>query len=377
MRYNVIHRSLRSALVVGTVTLLSGCAVGLDRLPLPAPEASGDSYRLTAVFSNALNLPANAKVKLSGADIGEVDSIQAQDFTARVNMRIRSDVPLHAGATAELRSATLLGDEFVQIKPDPRQTSGSSLLRNGDLIPLTSTAAAPTVEELLNSMALLVNGGAIRNLVTILNGAGHAVGGRGEKVGALLQQSRSLLSRMTARSGQLDAALRRTSELAASMSARRDTLEESLTVGAPALGVIADNASRIADLADDVARITRQLSRFPSVQGTDSRSMVADMNRVASVFNDISVDPELSLMPLNRLIGVLMHSMNGTAFHGSLILSKLALVPWPDKNYPGDAGFHWPDGTDWHQMVGSLRYEWNILLDRIYGAQRWNPAAPR
>ena len=377
MRFRAIRGWLRCAVSVGVSTLLAGCATGLDTLPLPAPEAGGQSYALTAVFSNALNLPAKAKVKLNGADIGEVDSIWAENFTAHVKLRIRADVPLRVGSSAELRSATLLGDVFVQIRPDPQQAPDTPLLRNGDTIPLESTAAAPTVEELLNSMALLVNGGAVRYLVSVLNGAGQAVGGRGEKVSMLLQRSRSLLSRMTARSKQLDTALRRTAELAATMSARRDTLNESLTAGAPAMAVIADNTARLADLADGVARITRQLSRFPSIEGTDTRSVVADINHLAAVFNDISVDPDLSLMPFNRLIGLWMHATNSTSGHADVAIAKLALVPWPDKNYPGDPGFHGPDGTDWHLMVGSLRYEWNLLLDKIYGAQRWNPAAPQ
>lgn len=74
--------------------------------------------------------------------------------------------------------------------------------------------------------------------------------------------------------------------------------------------------------------------------------------------------------PFNRLIGVLMHSLNSTAIHGVGNIEKLTLVPWPDLNYPGDPGFHWSDGTDWHLMIGSIRYEWNLLLDKIYGAQR-------
>ncbi|OCB46198.1 mammalian cell entry protein [Mycobacterium vulneris] len=358
------------------VTVLSGCAVGLDRLPLPAPVAGGESFELTAVFSNALNLPANAKVKLYGADIGEVESIEAKDFTAQVRMRINGDAPLYAGATAELRSATLLGDVFVQIRPDRNQSPGTARLRQGDTIPLKSTAAAPTVEELLNSMAMLVNGGTVGNLVRTLNGAGQALGGRGEKVATLLDQTRTLLSRMTARSGQLRDALQRTSDLSATMAARRATLDEALSAGAPAVAVISDNANRIADLTNEVSRITGQLSRLPSVQGTDTRSVTADLNNLARVFNDAVVDPNLSLSAFNRLIGILMHSMNSTSIHGTGDIRQLALVPWPDKNYPGDPGFHWSDGTDWHLMVGSLRYEWNLLLDRLYGAQRWNPAAP-
>src|ERR1700757_3190625 len=153
---HIVRHGLRCALAVGMTTLVASCAVGLDRLPLPAPEAAGQSYALTAFFSNALNLPAKAKVKLYCANIGEVDSITAQDFTARVNMRIRADVPLHVGATAELRSATVLGDVFVQIRPDPQHAGDPALLHDGDTIPLNSTADAPTVEEVLKSMAMLV-----------------------------------------------------------------------------------------------------------------------------------------------------------------------------------------------------------------------------
>lgn len=365
-----IRHALRAALAAGLAVLVAGCATGLDSLPMPAPGARGGSYKLTAVFSNALNLPAKAKVKLYGADIGEVGSITARDFNAHVNLRIRSDVPLYSGATAELRSATLLGDVFVQIRPDPHQPPDAAQLHDGDTIGLQSTAAAPTVEELLNSMAMLVNGGTIGYLVKTVNGAGEALGGRGAKVETLLQHTRTLLSRLTARSGQLDGALRRTSELAATMAAQQATLDTSLTAAAPAMAVIADNSTRLADLADRVARITDQLARFPSIQGTDSRSVTADLNNLAGVFNDISVDPELSLMSFNRLIGMIMKATNGTAGHANLTVAKLALGPWPDLNYPGDEGFHWSDGTDWHQLIGSLRYEWNLLLNKIYGPKR-------
>lgn len=363
-----VGRRARGVVAIGLTVLLAGCATGLDALPLPSPGGGGKTYALTALFSDALNLPAQAKVKLLGADIGEVDAIRAQNFTARVNMRIKADVPLRAGSTAELRSATLLGDVFVSIKPNADQNA--ALLRDGDTIPLKSTAAAPTVEDVLDSMAMLVNGGTIRYLVSTLNGAGKAMGGRGEKIGLLLDQTRTLLSRMNARSQQLDTALRRTSELSATMAARSNTLSESLAAGAPALAVIADNATRIADLADGVARITGQLSRFPSIQGTDTRSTIADLNRLAGTFNDIAVDPDLSLASLNRLIGILMKTFSSTSAHVEVTLDQLALVPWPDIRYPGDPGFHWSDGTDWHQLIESLRYEWNVLLAKVYGVQR-------
>jgi virulence factor Mce-like protein len=368
-RGGAIHRSCRGAAAAGLTVLLAGCATGLDSLPLPAPGQAGDRITVTAVFTNALNLPAKAKVKLNGADIGAVESIRAQDYTAHVTMRISADAPLHAGATAELRSATPLGDVFVAIRPDPHQAPDAPPLRDGDTITLNSTSAAATIEDALGSAALLVNGGAIRRLVTVVNGTGSAVGGRGEKVAALLEQTNTLLSRLNARSAQIEGALRSTSDLAAALSARQDTLNEAISAAGPGIRTIQANTAQLADLVDAVARVTNQLNRFPSMQGTDTRSLVADLNRLSATFNDIAVDPDLSLNSWNRIIGIIVKSASGPNAHAVGDIVKLALGSLPDKNYPGDPEFHGPDGTDWHAMIGSLRYQWNLLLSKVYGPE--------
>ncbi|WP_207547216.1 MCE family protein, partial [Mycobacterium talmoniae] len=194
-------------------------------------------------------------------------------------------------------------------------------------------------------------------------------GGRGEKVAALMHNSNMLLSRLNQRSAQIDGALRDTSELAATLSARRDTLDAVLTAAAPATETLADNATSLADLVSATGRITRQINRFPSMQGTDSRGTVADLNRLSDVFNQISTDPELNLNSWNRMISGITHITSGPNVHAVGIVTQLALGALPDKNYPGDPGIHGPDGTDWHAMIGSLRYEWNVLLGRIYGPE--------
>jgi virulence factor Mce-like protein len=360
----------RAGIAAAMIMLLAGCATGLESLPLPAPGVTADSYTLTAAFSNALNLPAKARVKLSGADIGEVESFRAQNFTAYVTMRINATVPLRVGSTAELRSATPLGDLFVAIRPDPDQAADAALLRDGDTIPLSLTSAAATVEELLSSAALLVNGGAIRQLTSIVNGAGSAMGGRGAKIATLLQQSNTLIARLNARSAQIETALRSTSALATSLSAHQNTLNEALAAAGPATSVIADNTAQLADLVDSVARITGQLSRFPSLKGTDTRSLIADLNHLSAVFNDVSLDPNLSLTAFNKLIGIMMKTTNATSAHANGDFTRLAFGSLPDMNYPGDPAFHGPDGTDYHAMIGSLRYQWNLLLNKAFGPGR-------
>lgn len=363
-------RGCRSAVAAGMTVLVAGCATGLETLPLPAPGgAGGDRMSLTAVFSNALNLPAKAKVKLNGADIGDVESIRAQDFAAYVTMRISAGVPLRAGTTAQLRSATPLGDVFVAIQPNPDPAADAPLLRDGDTIAVNSTSAAATVEDVLSSATLLINGGAIRRLVTVVNGAGSALGGRGEKVAALLQHSNTLIARLNARSVQIDGALRSTSDLAAALSARQDTLNEAIAAAGPGISTINDNTGQLADLVDAVARVTNQLNRFPSMQGTDTRSLIADLNRLSATFNDVSLDPALQLNRFNWITELWISASKGPNLAAAGDIAQLALGSLPDKNWPGDPAFHGPDGTDWHAMIASLRYEWNLLLSRIYGPE--------
>jgi virulence factor Mce-like protein len=366
----VLRRACLRIAATCVTAVLAGCATGLESLPLPAPgQMGGNAITVTAAFANAMNLPQKAKVKLNGADIGEVESIRTRDFTAYVTMRINADIALDTGATAQLRSATPLGDIFVAIRPDPEQAPDERRLHDGDTIALASTTSAATVEDVLSSAALLVNGGAIDRLVTVVNGAGKAVGGKGAKVAALLDESNALISRLNARSGQIDTALRNTADLAATVAARQQTLDEVITAAVPAMTVINDNTTQLADLIDGVARITNQLKRFPSMRGTDTRSLVADLNTLSAALNVSATDPYLNMNTWIRVIDALAKMTSGPDIHAVADIAQLAFGALPDKNYPGDPMFHGADGTDWHAFVGSLRYEWNLLLSKIYGPQ--------
>ena len=125
-----MHRKHVLPLALSICLTAAGCGTeGLASLPLPAPGVGSGGYTLTAVFSNALNLPANAKVKLAGADVGELESMVARNYTAVTTLRIMDGVRLPRGSTAELRSATPLGDVFVALKPPSPPDPGAPLLK--------------------------------------------------------------------------------------------------------------------------------------------------------------------------------------------------------------------------------------------------------
>lgn len=358
--------AVRRSAVVGlsAIMVLSGCAApSLDSIPLPAPSVGSDSYTLTATFANALNLPLKAKVRLGGADIGEVVSMQASDYTAVVTMQVREGVELPVGSLAELRTATPLGDVFVAVQPPAEP--GPALLADGDTLGLGSTASAATVEAVLSSAAVLVNGGVVRDLTKVVNGLGRAAGDNGDTFGDLVRQSNRLADTLSGRSEQIQSALDDTAALIDTMNSRQESINELLSAASPALGAV--DTRQLTDLVGTVGNMSAQLSKFPSLQGTDTRSVVADLNALSGAFNDVVLSPDTSMVAMNRMLPPVVKATSGTAIGAEATMAKLALGNWPDIGYLGDPQFHGPKRADWHFLVGSLKYTLFRLQERVVG----------
>ncbi|MFG3615799.1 MlaD family protein [Nocardia sp. NPDC047654] len=364
------HTRLLVATVAALALSATGCATGLDRLPLPAPGLSGDTYTLTATFGNALNLPTKAKVKLNGADIGQVESMSARDYTAVVTLRITATVHLPVGTSAELRSATPMGDVFVALKPPPAPEPGTAMLGDGHTIPIESTSAASTIEEMLTRASLLVSGGTIDYLTRVVSALGEHVGGRGERLAALLEQTRTSLATLSARSAQIDDVLRSAADLGATLATQQATLADTVAAAGPAMRVLADNTDSFVTLVDRIHTITAQLARFPSLQGTNDTSMAANLDQLAAGLNAAAVNPEADLDELNTMLGIVIKMISGPNGHVDVDVAQLAVGAVPDPGFPGTPGARLPDATDWAAFVGSLQHMLDRLGTRLEGAPR-------
>jgi virulence factor Mce-like protein len=373
------------ATAVATALVSSGCATnGLASLPLPAPGLGAGGYTLTAIFADALNLPMKAKVKLAGADVGQVESMVARNYTAVTTLRIRDGVLLPRGSTAELRTATPLGDVFVALKrpmddlADRADPSDTPILRDGDTIGLESTAAASTVESVLGSAAVLVNGGTVRDFTNIINGIGKASGDQGQAFGELIRKSNQLLGTLDSRSGQISSALTELSRLADELDTKDQTITELMAAAGPGTDALAANTTQLSDLAVQVGDTARVLARFPAIGGTDTsgRSIIRDLNTVAGAANDVAVSPDTSWLSLNRMMPTIIKTSAGSSIAVSAGIDKLILGSIPDIGFPGDAGLHGPHRYSWNQFIGSLKYTLWRLQERVVGRGPNSPQVP-
>jgi ABC-type transporter Mla subunit MlaD len=235
------------------------------------------------------------------------------------------------------------------------------------MLPIDSTASAASVEDVLSTAALLVNGGAIRNLTRVINGMGHAVGGKGEDLNRFIEESTRLIQSLSARSDSIKSALSQTGDLAATMADRQQAIDAAVEAGGPALGAVAENTDHIVDLIAQVNRITLQLAKFPSVRGEESRSMMADLNRLSAGLNDASTAPGASLANFNRMFGPILKTTNSTASNVEFDHADLAVGAFADRFHPADPGSRGPGREDFRNMVGSITYELLMIRNKFWG----------
>src|SRR5262249_50280123 len=165
---------------IAAVLTLSAC-----NLPGGAPQ--GPSYRVTAEFSDVLDLVPQAAVKVNDVTVGSVQKITLSGWNARVEMAIDRDVRLPANATAAIAQTSLLGEEYVG-RPAPAAAASQGTLADGAVIPLSRTSRSAEVEEVLGALGLLLNGGGLAQLKTISQELTKALSGRESTVTDLLRQ---------------------------------------------------------------------------------------------------------------------------------------------------------------------------------------------
>lgn len=132
---------------VGAFILMGfACALALAFASTNSGERlGGDSYRVTASFTNAGDLKARAPVKIAGVKVGEIESIALDgNFDAKVTLRLSHGIgELPADTGAAIFTSGLLGERYIGLSPggDPEP------LKDGDEILLTQPAVV--LEQLI------------------------------------------------------------------------------------------------------------------------------------------------------------------------------------------------------------------------------------
>ncbi|WP_181771137.1 MCE family protein [Amycolatopsis pittospori] len=237
--------------VMAGVLVLAGCSdggfSGLYNTPLPGGAGLGDHpFRLTAQFSDVLDLVPQASVKVNDVPVGRVEKIDLASDTrsAWVAMVVNGDIALPANARAELRQSSLLGEKFVDLHA-PSDGKPEGTLAEGAKIPLDRTNRNPEVEEVLGALSLLLNGGGVEQIQKISHELNDALTGNETEVRALLSNVDKLATELDGHKGEILRAIDGLDKLSKTLVGQTQNLTNALDHLSPGLKVVTEQRDQL------------------------------------------------------------------------------------------------------------------------------------
>jgi phospholipid/cholesterol/gamma-HCH transport system substrate-binding protein len=123
---------------------------GLAAIAYLSIQVGGLSYKgpggleLVASFDEIGGLAPRAPVSISGVKVGQVSRIELDPtLRARVTLDLDKSLALPVDSTASIRTAGLLGDQFISLEPGAEE----QMLKSGEEIAFTESALS--IERLI------------------------------------------------------------------------------------------------------------------------------------------------------------------------------------------------------------------------------------
>lgn len=300
-------RGAAAALLVAVGGLGTGCGLSLEDVPLPG-LVDGPTYDVTIEFEDALNLPVDAPVKLDGATVGQVSSVEAGEYVAEVELALSTSVRLRDTSRAEIRLTSPMGTAFIQLFPGKK----GELLAAGDTLPSSATGSAPDVTDLLSALSTVVTGGSFADMSTIITELNTALTGNARDV-------RQLLGRLDTTVTDLNADFPRIDRLTAAL----DRLTTRLVSDLPEI------TRSLTDLTDLVTSLDAQ--RADLVEAMESlRELDVVATPLTAAVRDDLVDQLQDMRPVVRSL------LRGRKDIDGVMAGLVAFASGSDRAAPGD-----------------------------------------
>jgi phospholipid/cholesterol/gamma-HCH transport system substrate-binding protein len=227
----------------------SGCAL---------PGRTSGPITLTATFDDVGDLVVNHSVQTADVRIGSVKKIQlTKDYKAKVTMSIK-DVKLPERSEAVLRTTSLLGEKFIELRPEGDPTKGP-FLEDGDVI--RTTTKAPELEFVVEQAGDLLGGVAANDLATLVNTGAIGFGGRTDELRTLIGDLSTVSGTLASQTSNIVSIIDGLDHATSDLANGSGDLDKLLVNLSQTTTVLAENREK-------AVQTLQQLTRFAEVQDT-------------------------------------------------------------------------------------------------------------
>jgi phospholipid/cholesterol/gamma-HCH transport system substrate-binding protein len=234
-----------AALALTTSLLLSGCDYkGLNDFTLPGAEGTKEgSYAVQIEMNDVADLVPNNPVRIGDVTVGNIKKIELDGWKALVTVTLNPDVKLPENVTAKVGQVSLLGAKFIELNqpadPAPRLVAADAR------IPLSRSGKYPETEQVLASVAALLNGGGLNQLKTITTELDNALDGREDTFKSLLTQLDTFAGGLDDQKADIVRAIDGLDRLSARFAEQNSSIQDALDSLPPALRVLNEERDKL------------------------------------------------------------------------------------------------------------------------------------
>jgi phospholipid/cholesterol/gamma-HCH transport system substrate-binding protein len=240
------------ALLLVIAVLGSACtALGLG--------SSCSGTELIAKFEQVGDLVVGGNVQSSDVEIGSIQDIELDGWTARVSMCIDEAEQIPADVEAVVRTTSLLGEKFVDLRP---QSDGPPFLEDGDAISLDRTTKATELEEVFAKLASVLGTGNLEQINRFTSAQADILRDNADELKEVLSRFRSFSDVLAGRKDQIASSVDSLDSVAQTVLEDSDVLKRFLQSFAQSSTVLNDQREGLEDLLialDEFSTISVQL----------------------------------------------------------------------------------------------------------------------
>jgi len=185
----MIRRSTKLQLVAFALITLLGVSYVSARYVGLGDRLFGNSYVVTADFTESGGIFTNAEVTYRGVAVGRVDRLQLARNGVHVDLRLKGGSRIPADTRAVVANRSAVGEQYVDLQPRHR---GGPFVAAGGHITVANTATPIHTETVLLNLNRLVNSVDKNDLAIVIDELGAAFAGSGRDLQAIIDSGDSL-----------------------------------------------------------------------------------------------------------------------------------------------------------------------------------------
>jgi len=268
-----------------------------------AGAGGGGGYEVRAIFDNAAAVALGGDVKVAGAKVGVVESMDvAPGKKAALVLRIDDGrfTPFRRNARCTIVLATFIGEKSVECQPGTAQGGGAlkKILdgagKGQHLLPVTNTSSPVDLDIVNNTLRLPFR----QRLTILVNELGTGLAGRGRELNAVIHRA--------------NPAFRETDKILATLARQNRVLAKLARDSDTVLAPLAREKARVADFieqgnatarasAERSGDIERSIERLPGFL-RQLRPLMSDLGAFADQASPVVDDLGRAAPATNRVI---------------------------------------------------------------------------